>query len=141
MKNDNTLVIINSKYNSEKEIKDFNDKIINFGELIQKGSNNPKEKKYLKFVLLGNNRLYLTTLDIMTLKYEIKQLDVSHLSSLSCIEIEKNNFFILGENSASYYTDLFIDLKHKEFQINLNNCYFNSIKINENLIAIISNNI
>jgi len=54
------------------------------------------------------------------LKYKIKQLDVSHLYSFSCNEMKKNNFFVIGKNMASYYTNLFTNSDASEYQIKLN---------------------
>ena len=145
-KNDNTIVLIDNKYSPVTQIKDYGDKIINACELLQveqkkKVSNEEDEKHNLQFVTLGNRQLYLTTLDMETLEHKIKQLDISHLYCFSCIEMKKNNFFAIGKNLASYYTDLFTNIEPKEFQINLKKSYFNSIKINENVVAITSNSL
>ena len=139
LKNDNSIAIIDNKYNQVVEIKDYDDEIKCICELAPKELNKQNEENYLKFVILGNKKIYQTTVDLITLKYEIKQLNVSHLYSLNCIEIEKNNILILGKNMTSYYINLFNDSEKKEFQINLNKSYFNSIKVNENVVAIISN--
>ena len=163
-KNDNSIVIIDNKYNPVVEIKDYGDKIINVCEMLpveaKKNDSKKTDEEYnLQFVSFGNKQLYLTELNTKSLKYKIKQLDVSHLYSFSCNEMKKNNFFVIGKNMASYYTNLFTNSDASEYQIKLNKqdkqnksnkqnesnepnkSYFNSIRINENVAAITSNSL
>ena len=146
IKNDNTVVLIDNKYSPVLEVKDYRDKIINICDMLPPSGNNKEKNKTneentIKIILCGNRDLYLTTIDLQKMEQNTKQLDISNICGFSCIEMKKNNYIITGKNSLSYYTDLFTSKDPRELPILHNRSYFNSIKINENVVALISNSL
>ena len=145
IKNDNTVVLIDNKYSPVLEVKDYRDKIVNICDMLPSSNNKDKnkinEENIIQIVLCGNRDLYLTTIDLQKMEQNTKQLDISHIYGFSSIEMKKNNYLVTGKNYTSYYTDLFLSKAPKEIRIIQNISYFNSIKINENVAALISNSL
>ena len=105
--------------------------------------NNEKEKNKtedkLNIILLSNKSIFLTTIDLKTSSHKTMEVDFSHIFSFNCIEMKKNNFFVVGNKCTSYITDLFTNQEAKEYKLIDDISFFNSIKINDNIIALISN--
>ena len=144
MKNDNTLQLLNEKYNPIIEIKDYRDKILSICDIFQDSGRNIEKKKKggeLKIVLVSNRSLFLTTVDLDKLDTYTKELDVSHIYCFKSIEMKKNNYILVGKKCTSYFTDLFLSKEPRENRLFEEKSFFNSIKINENVFALVSNKI
>ena len=144
VKSDNSLQLIDNKYNPIREIKDYRDKLLSFCDSGKKEKKKDNEDKKDQIVLCSNKSLFLTTINFQTMESETKELNISHLLGFNSIEMKKNNYIVVGKRCTSYFTDLFLEnskKEPKEFQLFDDKSCFNSIKINDNVIALVSNNI
>ena len=55
--------------------------------------------------------------------------------------MKKNNYILVGKKCTSYFTDLFLSKEPRENRLFEEKSFFNSIKINENVFALVSNKI
>ena len=104
-------------------------------------SNVPQKIEYLKIVLCSNNFLYLTIINLKEKKTGTKKIEISKIFGFSSIEIKKNNYLIVGKNCTKYITDLFTNVAPKEILCIENESFFNSIRINDRRVALISNSV
>ena len=111
-----------------------------------KGNGNEKPIQYkmpdnLKIVLCSNKYFFLTNINLKEKKTETKKLDISRIFGFSSIEIKNNNYLITGKNCTSYIIDLFTNANPQENVYIDGESYFNSIRINERSIALVSNSV
>ena len=95
----------------------------------------------LKIVLCSNKYFFLTNINLKEKKTETKKLDISRIFGFSSIEIKNNNYLITGKNCTSYIIDLFTNANPQENLYIDGESYFNSIRINERSIALVSNSV
>ena len=111
-----------------------------------KGNGNEKPIQYkmpdnLKIVLCSNKYFFLTNINLKEKKTETKKLDIGKIFGFSSIEIKNNNYLITGKNCTSYIIDLFTNANPQENVYIDGESYFNSIRINERSIALVSNSV
>ena len=104
-------------------------------------SQSPKKYDDLKIVLLSNNYLYLTKINLNEKKTETTKVDITRVFGFSTLEIKKNNFLIVGKKCTTYITDLFTNAKPQEILYIENQSFFNSLRVGEHAIALISNSV
>ena len=143
--NENVDEKLNKK---EKEsVKNINsvstkDKSENKGKTDEK--NNKKDTKKgpdLQIALCGNKELYLTSLYLELLEQSTERYPISNIFGFSAIEMKKNNYVVVGKKGISYLVNLFTSTTSENVIIQEKVAYFNSIRINDNMIALVSNSI
>ena len=145
---DNIVVLLDKLFNPVMEINEYyNNKIVNVCELLPEKdkikieNENVEKKDNLKIVLCSNNYIFLTTIYLKENKQETKRVDIKHIFGFSAIEIKNNNYLIIGKNCSSYVIDLFTNPNPQENIYIDKEPFFNSIRINERTIALISNKV
>ena len=66
---------------------------------------------------------------------------ISNIFGFSAIEMKKNNYVVVGKKGISYLVNLFTSTTSENVIIQEKVAYFNSIRINDNMIALVSNSI
>ena len=137
---------VEEKINKKDNEKDMNtkDKIRNKTKTDEK---NNKKDTNIKIFLCSNKELYLTSLDLESLEQNTDHYyqnsndqNRNKIFYFSAIEMKKNNYVVVGKNGISYIVDLFTNGRAKEnFTIQENISYFNSIRVNDKIIALVSN--
>ena len=135
---------ISNKSTRDKSISQRNE--IPDNKETPKGNGNEKPIQYkmpdnLKIVLCSNKYFFLTNINLKEKKTETKKLDISRIFGFSSIEIKNNNYLITGKNCTSYIIDLFTNASPQENVYIDGESYFNSIRINERSIALVSNSV
>ena len=139
---------VEEKINKKDNEKDMNtkDKI---GNKTKTDEKNNKKDTNIKIFLCSNKELYLTSLDLESLEQNTDHYyqnsndqNRNKIFYFSAIEMKKNNYVVVGKNGISYIVDLFTNGRAKEnFTIQENISYFNSIRVNDKIIALVSNSI
>ena len=137
-KSDNYLCIFDIYFNYMTDIRGFKDHIFNICEK----TNNDKEKgkENIEIILCTNDEINLIQIDFKKINSQIKKYNISPNKYLNCIEIKDSNYICLGYKGVDQYFDLFSENNVKKNNI-INIPCFNSIKVNENIIALVSNSI
>ena len=137
-KNNHTIIFYDAYFNKIKEQR-F-DSITNITEITNYEDN--KNKDISKIIISGYKEIILLTIDFKTSNIETKNLNEYNIYSISFFEIKKNNYIISGSNICMHILDLFNnnsnDVKKNIIE---SKSYFGGIKINENTIALTSNNL
>ena len=141
----------NSINNSNEKEKDSEKDVNNVGDGSGGGGgektdeeNNKKNTKKgsdIKIALCGNKELYLTSLDLESLEQSTDRYPIPNIFSFSAIEMEKNNYVVVGKNGISYIVNLFTNSTKENFIVQEKISYFNSIRVNDKIIALVSNSI
>ena len=137
-KNDNSINIYQSYFNLVWNIKQFNEPIFNIYERI---NNNNKNNNISEIIICTKNNIYLLTIDLKELKTSQKVDNFKDKTFLNCVEIKESYYIALGFSGVFGYSNLFMDrndISPKEIS---NEGYFNYIKINDNLLVLVSNRI
>ena len=137
-KNNHTIILYDTYF---KRIKDQRfDSITNITEITN--YEDAKNKDISKIVITGYKEIILMKIDFKTLNIETKNLNVSNIYSINFFEIKKNNYIISGRNICMHILNLFNN-NSNDLQKNVieSKSYFGGIKINENTIALTSNNL
>ena len=137
-KSDNTLYICDIYFNYTMDIKGFKDNIFNICERTI--NNEEKGNKNIEIILCSKDEINLIQIDFEKINSKIKQYKISPNIYLNCLEIKDSNYICLGYKGVDQYFDLFSGNYVKKNNITNIPC-FNSIKISENIIALVSNTI
>ena len=137
-KSDNNLYIYDIYFNYMMNIEGFKDHIFNICEKIN--NNEKKENENLEIVLCTKDDVNLIEMDFKKIKSKIKSYNLSPNIYLNCLEIKDSNYICLGYEGVDQYFDLFSENYVQKNNITNIPC-FNSIKISENIIALVSNSI
>ena len=135
VRSDNIIILINVQFNQVMKINDYeNNKILNVIEFFREKENIPENKETskeneklkkskktdeLKIAVFCNNYFFITKINLKEEKTETKKYDINKIFWFSSLEFKKNTEFIKNQISSKKY--------------------FNSIRINENIIALSSN--
>ena len=128
--------------NFKEPIFDLNEKIIN--------NESYEDNKIIYLTTCMNNNMYSITIDLNQLNsiINVKNLPGKDNSFLNCLEINSFNSIALGLNGVynlkykiNNYTDLFNELSNIKINLLFKETYFNSIKINDNILGLVSNSI
>ena len=137
-KNDNSLNIYQPYFNFVMNIKKFNEPIFNVYERI---SNN-KKKNISEIIICLKSDIYLLAINLKELNYTtLKVHNFKDYNFLNCVEIKESYYITLGFNGVFSYSNLFTDKNDISPKKICNEGYFNYIKINDNLLALVSNRI
>ena len=142
-----------SIYNELYERKINNIKLSNFKDSIYMDSicqinNNLPNENEIQIFACSKTDLNLIKINTNNFIYEkyTNNLDNIHISQ--CIEMKKNNYILVGNNGAYHIngkpSKIISNLKNKDVNITIifkDKNYINGIKINENLVALSSNNV
>ena len=137
VRSDNIIILIDVQFNQVMKINDYeNNKILNVIEFFREKENIPENKETskeneklkkskktdeLKIAVFCNNYFFITKINLKEEKTETKKYDINNIFWFSSLEFKKNTAFIKNQISSKKY--------------------FNSIRINENIIALSSNSI
>ena len=137
-KNNHTIILYDTYFNRIKDQR-F-DSITNITEITN--YEDVKNKDISKIIITGYKEIILMKIDFKTSNIETKNLNVSNIYSINFFEIKKNNYIISGRNICMHILDLFNN-NSNDVQKNIieSKSYFGGIKINENTIALTSNNL
>ena len=135
VRSDNIIILIDVQFNQVMKINDYeNNKILNVIEFFREKENIPENKETskeneklkkskktdeLKIAVFCNNYFFITKINLKEEKTETKKYDINKIFWFSSLEFKKNTEFIKNQISSKKY--------------------FNSIRINENIIALSSN--
>ena len=135
VRSDNIIILIDVQFNQVMKINDYeNNKILNVIEFFREKENIPENKETskenkklkkskktdeLKIAVFCNNYFFITKINLKEEKTETKKYDINNIFWFSSLEFKKNTEFIKNQISSKKY--------------------FNSIRINENIIALSSN--
>ena len=137
-KNDNSLNIYQPYFNFVMNIKKFNEPIFNVYERI---SNN-KKNNISEIIICLKSDIYLLAINLKELNYTtLKVHNFKDYNFLNCVEIKESYYITLGFNGVFSYSNLFTDKNDISPKKICNEGYFNYIKINDNLLALVSNRI
>ena len=140
-KNDNNLNIYQSYFNFVMNIKtneSINEPIFNVYERI----NNNNKNKISEIIICTKNYIYLLIINLKELNYTLKPY-LKEYNFLNCVEIRESYYIALGfdgvfsYSNSNFFTDK-NDILPKKI---CDEGYFNCIKINDNLLALVSNRI
>ena len=132
-KSDNIIAINDYEFNEILEIN-YNISVNNI--ILEK---NDEEEKKIKIILYGNNKVYVTTID---LKCKTINNDISSFSCLKLIKMENDKFILISQNFIYQlsYNDL-INNKIENSDHIENGVYKEGIKLNENTVALVYNSL
>ena len=133
---DNYLILYESNNYKKILIKGFKGPVFKVGEKI---NSNSKGKGDIKLYCIGNEEFDIVNLD-KHFKTTINQYLIPEKTFTNFIEMKENDFIISGKRGSSYYTDLFNKEKRSELKIT-NKTYCGGIKIDDQNVAITSNDI
>ena len=135
VRSDNIIILIDVQFNQVMKINDYeNNKILNVIEFFREKENIPENKETskeneklkkskktdeLKIAVFCNNYFFITKINLKEEKTETKKYGINKIFWFSSLEFKKNTAFIKNQISSKKY--------------------FNSIRINENIIALSSN--
>jgi hypothetical protein len=132
----NKLILYNKLFENILEIK-LDQYPYNIYEI-----NNNKNKNELKIFACCNEEISLITIDIKNIFYKVMRYDLNTNCS-SMIQLERDDYIIMGENGVTYMNDFFNTNNNKKIanmQI-MKEYYRGGIQINKDIIALTYNNI
>ena len=135
----NTLIGYDYNYNSH-EIKNLYEYIFNISE---KQSDNVN---IIEIIVCCVNNIYLIYLHKNNCQFIfLKKYQISDMHYFLCYELKKDHYIVAEERSTIYCENIFIDQnsnsKSSNYKIINNNVFRSGIKINDNMIALASNNV
>ena len=135
-----------------KKEKDIEKNMNNASNKVKSGNKEKAEEKNIKkdtkkgfdiqIVLCGNKEIYLTSINLESREYDTDRYPIAHIFGFSAIEMKKNNYIIVGKKGISYLVNLFTNSTPADnIIIQEKLAYFNSIKVNEKILALVSNSV
>ena len=128
----------------EKDIEKNINSVSTKDKSVNKGNNKKDNKKGsdIQIVLCGNKELYLTSLYLESMEQNTKRHPIPNVFGFSAIEMKKNNYVVVGKRGISYIVNLFTNgIPNENIIIKDKTAFFNSIRVNDNIIALVSNSI
>ena len=133
---ENHLILYDSNHYEKMKIEGFKDPVLKVGE---KKNSDPKGKRDFELYCIGNEEFDIVNLD-KHFQTTINQNQIPEEKFTSFIEMTENDFIITGKGGSYYYIDLFNEAKRSKFKIT-DKTYCGGIKIDDNNVAITSNDI
>ena len=148
---DHKLIIYNQLFESIIQINDLNELkdlisfnfIYNICEICEIDQSQKKENEIQLFIFLGAH-LIIIKIDIKNITYKISKQKLENMSWVQCIEAKNNNYIFLGSSGLYHLNRILSKNSENNNEIihsNPDTKFINGIKINENIIALISNNV
>ena len=132
----NDLKIYDNEYNEKIKIY-LNDWPYN---VIEKSRYCEKTKK-ISLLCCSNELFQIISLDTQTFKTEMQEYQIPKRTITNCIQMKENNMIIIGHGGASYFIDLFNEVRPLAIYKIINNTYRGGIKINDQIVVLTSNSI
>ena len=136
---DNSIILYDENYVEKLQIKNLKDWVYSICE--KKNLNKKKLKNNIQLLCCTNQDLTSISIDLNSLDFQTKTFEIPKKTSVLCIEMKESNYIIAGQGGVSYYVDLFIENKQVKQSIITEKTYRGGIKINDNVVVLISNKI
>ena len=138
---DNRLMIYNENF--EKEEGDFGEisSIRDWTYSISERNNfDNKNKNNIQYLACSNKEMYLTEIDFNNKIIKAQKYEIPTITCTNSVEMEGNNFVMIGLNGAIYFIDMFKrDNKKVENYVIIKKTYRNALKITDTLLVLTSN--
>ena len=141
---DGSILVLNDKIelcdHFNEILKDFKNYIYSILEIK---NNNIENDKEIHVIGCCNKELTMFHFNFEKETYKKENYEFPQMTCINCVQMEKSNFVVTGQNNSTYYTDLFFENNKEVFHIDILNkkAYRGIIKISDNIFALSSNKI
>ena len=111
--------------------------------ICERQNNKEKSNSIIQLITCSNKEIFLIDIDFTKSRLNYKKYELPSITCTNCIEMEDNNFVMLGLKGACYFYDLFSRRRgnSENYYSIVNKTYRGAIKISDDLVALCSNKI
>ena len=106
-----------------------------------------RSKDLVQFICCSNKELFLMDADFKKKEIKVQKYELPNSTCIKCVEMNLKSFALLGLDLSSFFPDLFknenneSDTQKVDSYTIIDKTYRNAIKINDNVLALISNKV
>ena len=142
---DNKLKLYDKDFNEKKGVLiDIKEWTYNICEKIYNEGDKNKKDNLIEIITCSNKEIIVISLNFFkngNLEAQSQKYELPNMTCVNCIQMNNNNFVIIGLCNAYYFTDLFDNERSTHTAIMNKVTYRDAIKINDDIVAMTSNKV
>ena len=141
---DNKLKLYDKEFNEKKDVLiDIKEWTYNICEKKYNEGDKNKKGNLIEIITCSNKEIIVISLNFKNghLEAQSQKYELPSMTCVNCVQINYNNYVIIGLYNAYYFTDLFDSEKSTHMAIINKVTYRDAIKINDDIIAMTSNKV
>ena len=141
---DNKLKLYDKDFKEKREVLiDIKEWTYNICEKIYNEGDKNKKDNLIEIITCSNKEMIVISLNFKNehLEAQSQKYELPSMTCVNCVQINNNNYVIIGLYNAYYFTDLFDSEKSTHMAIINKVTYRDAIKINDDIIAMTSNKV